>query len=55
MSERDTRIVGKIPTGRATVEALELNHSGVVNLRRVLYAMNEHPPKSSLPADKFPS
>jgi hypothetical protein len=37
-------IVGRTPVGRATVEALQLNRSGVVNLRRVLYSMGEHPP-----------
>jgi hypothetical protein len=35
--------IGITPTGRATVEALRLNRSGVVNLRRALYAMGEHP------------
>ncbi len=39
-----TLIMGLTPTGRATVEALRLNREGVVNLRRVLYAMGEHPP-----------
>lgn len=39
-----TRIIGLTPTGRSTVEALQLNREGVVNLRRVLYAMGEHPP-----------
>ncbi len=38
-----TRIIGLTPSGRATVEALHLNREGVVNLRRVLYAMGEHP------------
>jgi hypothetical protein len=37
-------IVGISPTGRATVDALLLNRSGVVNLRRLLVASNEHPP-----------
>ncbi|HEY9708139.1 MAG TPA: HNH endonuclease [Oculatellaceae cyanobacterium] len=39
-----TLIIGLTPTGRSTVEALQLNREGVVNLRRVLYAMGEHPP-----------
>ncbi len=39
------RVIGLTPTGRATVEALRLNREGVVNLRRVLYAAGEHPPK----------
>lgn len=39
-----TLIIGLTPTGRATVEALQLNREGIVNLRRILYAMGEHPP-----------
>ena len=39
-----TRILGVTPTGRATVEALFLNREGLVNLRRALYALGEHPP-----------
>lgn len=39
-----TLIIGLTPTGRSTVEALQLSREGVVNLRRVLYAMGEHPP-----------
>lgn len=39
-----TLIIGLTPTGRSTVEVLQLNREGVVNLRRVLYAMGEHPP-----------
>ena len=37
-------IIGLTPTGRATVAALFLNRDGVVNLRRLLYAIGEHPP-----------
>jgi hypothetical protein len=37
-------IIGLTPVGRTTVDALQLNREGVVNLRRVLYAMGEHPP-----------
>ncbi len=40
-----TRIIGLTPTGRATVDALKMNRKGVVNLRRVLYVMGEHPPE----------
>lgn len=39
-----TLIVGLTPTGRATIDALQLNREGVVNLRRILYAIGEHPP-----------
>jgi HNH endonuclease len=40
-----TRVLGKTPYGRATVEALHLNRFGVVNLRRLLFAANLHPPE----------
>lgn len=43
-SEDLTLIVGLTPTGRATVEALKLNRVGLVNLRRVLARVGEHPP-----------
>jgi len=39
-----TILIGLTPIGRVTVETLQLNREGVVNLRRVLYAMGEHPP-----------
>ena len=39
-----TIVIGLTPTGRATVETLQLNREGVVNLRHVLYMMGEHPP-----------
>ena len=39
-----TLLVGVSPIGRATIETLQLNRSGVVNLRRVLFTANEHPP-----------
>ncbi len=37
-------IHGLTPSGRATVEKLQLNRAGLVNLRRVLHAAGEHPP-----------
>ena len=40
-----TLIIGLTPVGRATVETLRLNREGLVNLRRVLVAMGEHPPE----------
>jgi len=43
-SEDRLRMVGKTPTGRATIERLKLNRFGVVNLRRSLLATDEHPP-----------
>jgi hypothetical protein len=38
------RILGLTPTGRATVETLQLNRQGLVNLRQALFAVGEHPP-----------
>ncbi len=37
-------IIGISPTGRATVEALQLNRDGLINLRRILYQAGSHPP-----------
>ncbi|MBV9852464.1 MAG: HNH endonuclease [Armatimonadetes bacterium] len=37
-------VIGRTPTGRATVERLKLNRAGVLNLRRALMAVGEHPP-----------
>ena len=37
-------IHGLTPTGRATVERLQLNRVGIVNLRRILHSVGEHPP-----------
>ena len=33
-------------TGRATVDALHLNRPQLLNLRRLLHAADEHPPKA---------
>jgi len=44
-SEDATLILGLTPTGRATVEKLQLNRPGLVNLRRILFALGEHPPE----------
>jgi hypothetical protein len=43
-SEDFAFLIGLTPTGRATVDALQLNRDGVVNLRRALHALGEHPP-----------
>jgi 5-methylcytosine-specific restriction endonuclease McrA len=43
-SEDFTLLVGKTPTGRATIERLQLNREGVVNLRGALHFRGEHPP-----------
>lgn len=37
-------IIGLTPTGRATVERMQLNRQGLVNLRSVLRDAGEHPP-----------
>ena len=41
-------IIGITPTGRATVERIQLNRPNVRNLRRALVALGEHP--ATLPA-----
>lgn len=41
-----TIIIGLTPIGRATVNTLKLNRESLVNLRRVLFIMGEHPPAS---------
>lgn len=46
-SEDSTHIVGLTPIGRATVAALQLNRSGLINLRAVLHPVGKHPPKFS--------
>ena len=43
-NENFTIIIGLTPTGRATIEKLQLNRTGLVNLRRVLFGIHEHPP-----------
>lgn len=40
-----TLIVGLSPIARATIESLKLNREELVNLRRILNAMGEHPPE----------
>jgi hypothetical protein len=42
-----TEIIGISPVGRATIDRLCLNRSGVVNFRRVLRSMNLHPPREN--------
>ncbi len=37
-------VIGITAIGRATVDTLQLNRDGLVNLRKVLYQMGEHPP-----------
>lgn len=46
-SEDYVRVVGLTPTGRATVEALQMNRPGLLNMRRLLYPIGKHPPELS--------
>jgi hypothetical protein len=39
-----TLMLGVTPTGRATIERLQLNRDGVVNLRHMLHGLHKHPP-----------
>lgn len=43
-NEDYTLIIGLTATGRATVDVLQMNRVGVVNLRAVLYVVGKHPP-----------
>jgi hypothetical protein len=43
-SEDGSLILGLSPIGRATVEKLQLNRNGLVNLRHILFDAGEHPP-----------
>jgi hypothetical protein len=38
-------ILGRTATGRATIEALRLNRPELINLRRILHLIDEHPPR----------
>ncbi|HEY7419924.1 MAG TPA: HNH endonuclease signature motif containing protein [Ktedonobacteraceae bacterium] len=38
-----TLLLGLTPTGRATVELMQLNRTGVVNLRQLLLLAHKHP------------
>jgi hypothetical protein len=44
-----TLVLGLTPIGRAAVEALQLNREALANLRRVLFAAQEHPPADPEP------
>lgn len=39
-----TLVLGVTAVGRATIDALRLNRPGLVNLRRILIMVGEHPP-----------
>ncbi len=47
-SDDSIRIIGISPTGRATIEALHLNRSSLVNPRHVLHSVGRHPPADAL-------
>ena len=44
-SQEGIRIVGLTPTGRATVEALNMNHHLIVNLRQLWCLLRQYPPQ----------
>lgn len=44
-SENGLTLLGTTPTGRATIERLQLNRPSVINLRRVLTGFGLHPPR----------
>lgn len=46
-SDDSLLMIGLTPTGRATVVALRLNRTALVNLRKILSTADEHPPKIS--------
>ncbi|HSH04740.1 MAG TPA: HNH endonuclease [Anaerolineae bacterium] len=43
-NEDFTLIIGLTPVGRVTVTALQMNRTGLVNLRKALYLFGKHPP-----------
>jgi hypothetical protein len=43
-SESGTDLIALSPTGRATIERLQLNRREVVNLRKLLILIGAHPP-----------
>jgi hypothetical protein len=45
-SEDSLLMLGRTATGRATVAALHLNRPELVNLRRLLRDVGEHPPRA---------
>lgn len=47
-SEDFLLIEGRTPTGRATVNKLQINRASVINLRRVLKMDGKHPPTALL-------
>jgi hypothetical protein len=48
-NEDYSQIIALPSVGRATLDALQLNRPGLVNMRRALYIIGKHPPPSFLP------
>lgn len=44
-SKDELHILGLTPIGRTTIALLQMNRPSLINLRRALYALGEHPPK----------
>lgn len=42
-NENYTLVIGTTSTGRATVEALQLNRNGLINLRKLLFLTGKYP------------
>jgi len=42
-----TEIVGRTPTGRATITALRMNRRQLIRVRRMWVVMGEHPPEEA--------
>jgi hypothetical protein len=49
-SDDYTLMLGLTPIGRATVAELDLNRKGVVNQRKLLLLIHQHPPKKYQPS-----
>lgn len=43
-NEDFTQLLGLTPIGRSTIERLQLNRIGVMNLRQLLHSVGRHPP-----------
>ncbi len=44
-SENYLIVVGLTPVGRVTVELMKLNRKGLINRRKALFMMGQHPPE----------
>lgn len=47
-SDDYTLLFGLTPTGRATIDTLRMNRTGLVNLREALFLRGKHPPLHAL-------